>query len=396
MTTIRLSSKVNSIKPSATIAVSTLAKELRAAGRDVIGLGAGEPDFDTPENIKQAAIEAMKRGMTKYTPADGTPELKAAVASKFERENNLTYTPQNIVVSTGAKQCLINTLTALIDEGDEVLIVAPYWVSYPDMTLLSGGKPVILNTSIEQGFKLHPDQLREAITARTRLLMLNSPSNPTGVSYSMQELQDLASVLLEHPDVFVVTDDIYEHILWSGEPFCNIVNACPEMKDRTVVVNGVSKAYAMTGWRIGFAAANEQLTAAMRKIQSQTTSNPNSIAQAAAVEALNGPQDSIQMMAEQFKKRHDFIVASLNEINGMTCLAGDGAFYAFPDCREIISALESVNSDVELSQYILNEAEVAVVPGSAFGGDGYIRLSFATGMETLEQAISRLKNLFGT
>ena len=396
MTTIRLSSKVNSIKPSATIAVSTLAKELRAAGRDVIGLGAGEPDFDTPENIKQAAIEAMNRGMTKYTPADGTPELKAAVASKFERENNLTYTPQNIVVSTGAKQCLINTLTALIDEGDEVLIVAPYWVSYPDMTLLSGGKPVILNTSIEQGFKLHPDQLREAITDRTRLLMLNSPSNPTGVSYSMQELQDLASVLLEHPDVFVVTDDIYEHILWSGEPFCNIVNACPELKDRTVVVNGVSKAYAMTGWRIGFAAANEQLTAAMRKIQSQTTSNPNSIAQAAAVEALNGPQDSIQMMAEQFKKRHDFIVASLNEINGMTCLAGDGAFYAFPDCREMINALESVNSDVELSQYILNEAEVAVVPGSAFGGDGYIRLSFATGMETLEQAISRLKNLFGT
>ena len=396
MTTIRLSSKVNSIKPSATIAVSTLAKELRAAGRDVIGLGAGEPDFDTPENIKQAAIEAMKRGMTKYTPADGTPELKAAVASKFERENNLTYTPQNIIVSTGAKQCLINTLTALIDEGDEVLIVAPYWVSYPDMTLLSGGKPVILNTTIEQGFKLHPDQLREAITARTRLLMLNSPSNPTGVSYSMHELQDLASVLLEHPDVFVVTDDIYEHILWSGEPFCNIVNACPEMKDRTVVVNGVSKAYAMTGWRIGFAAANEQLSAAMRKIQSQTTSNPNSIAQAAAVEALNGPQDSIQMMAEQFKKRHDFIVASLNEINGMTCLAGDGAFYAFPDCRDIINALESVNSDVELSQYILNEAEVAVVPGSAFGGDGYIRLSFATGMETLEQAILRLKNLFGT
>lgn len=396
MTTIRLSSKVNSIKPSATIAVSTLAKELRAAGRDVIGLGAGEPDFDTPENIKQAAIEAMNRGMTKYTPADGTPELKAAVASKFERENNLTYTPQNIIVSTGAKQCLINILTALIDEGDEVLIVAPYWVSYPDMTLLSGGKPVILNTTIEQGFKLHPDQLREAITARTRLLMLNSPSNPTGVSYSMQELQDLASVLLEHPDVFVVTDDIYEHILWSGEPFCNIVNACPELKDRTVVVNGVSKAYAMTGWRIGFAAANEQLTAAMRKIQSQTTSNPNSIAQAAAVEALNGPQDSIQMMAEQFKKRHDFIVASLNEINGMTCLAGDGAFYAFPDCREMINALESVNSDVELSQYILNEAEVAVVPGSAFGGDGYIRLSFATSMETLEQAILRLKKLFGS
>lgn len=395
MSTVRLSSKVNAIKPSATIAVSTLAKELRAAGRDVIGLGAGEPDFDTPENIKQAAIRAMESGMTKYTAADGTPELKSAIVNKFERENDLHYTPQNIVVSTGAKQSLINTLTALIDEGDEVLIVAPYWVSYPDMTLLCGGRPVILNTSIEQGFKLHPDQLREAITERTRLLMINSPSNPTGVSYSIQELQELASVLMEHPDVFVATDDIYEHILWSGEPFCNIVNACPELKGRTIVVNGVSKAYAMTGWRIGFAAANEQLTAAMRKIQSQTTSNPNSIAQAAAVEALNGPQDSIGLMTEQFKRRHDYLVASLNEINGMTCLAGDGAFYAFPDCRPVIDSLDSINSDVELSQYILNEAEVAVVPGSAFGGNGYIRLSFATGMETLEQAVTRLKDLFG-
>ena len=392
----RLSSRVNAIKPSATIAVSTLARELRASGRDVIGLGAGEPDFDTPENIKQAAIQAMNKGMTKYTPADGTPELKSAIVDKFQRENNLSYTPQNIVVSTGAKQSLVNSLTALIDEGDEVLIVAPYWVSYPDMTLLCGGKPVILNTSIEQGFKLHPEQLREAINNRTRMLILNSPSNPTGVSYTEKELRNLAEVLLEHSDIHVVTDDIYEHILWSGEPFCNIVNACPELKDRTIVVNGVSKAYAMTGWRIGFAAASEQLSAAMRKIQSQTTSNPNSIAQAAAVEALNGPQESIKMMNEHFKSRHDFIVASLNEIKGMHCLAGDGAFYAFPDCREIIESTDGISTDVELSQYILNEGEVAVVPGSAFGGNGYIRLSFATGMDTLQEAMRRLKSLFGT
>ena len=395
MTNIPLSNRVNSIKPSATIAVSTLARELRAAGRDVIGLGAGEPDFATPENIQQAAIEAMRNGMTKYTPADGIPELKSAIVDKFERENQLTYTPANIIVSNGAKQCIINLLIALLNENDEVVIVAPYWVSYTDMTVLSGGKPVVVNTTIEQGFKLQPQQLRETITSHTKLLMLNSPNNPTGIAYTRQDLEELAEVLLENPHVYVVTDDIYEHILWSGEPFCNIVNACPDLKDRTVVVNGVSKAYAMTGWRIGFAASPEPITAAMRKIQSQTTSNPNSIAQAAAVEALNGPQDTIQYMAEQFKSRHDFVISSLNQVNGMNCLAGDGAFYAFPDCREIIDSLDGIDSDLALSEYILNEAEVAIVPGSAFGGAGHIRLSFATDMETLQQAMARLHDLFG-
>ncbi len=394
MSSIELSDRVNSIKPSATIAVSTLARELRDAGRDVIGLGAGEPDFDTPDNIKQAAVEAISKGMTKYTPADGTPALKQAVVDKFERENQLHYTPANIVVSTGAKQSIINSLTALLNEGDEVVIVAPYWVSYTDMTVLSGGKPVVVNADIDQGFKLQPDQLRDAITPRTKLLMLNSPSNPTGVAYTQQDLAGLAEVLLQHPHVHVLTDDIYEHIQWTGKAFCNIVNACPELQERTIVINGVSKAYAMTGWRIGFAATSETLSAAMRKIQSQTTSNPNSIAQAAAVEALNGPQDAIKTMVEHFKQRHDFIVSSLNQIEGMNCLPGDGAFYAFPDCRELIRGLDGVENDVELSQYILNEGEVAVVPGSAFGGDGYIRLSFATGMETIEEAMRRLQNLF--
>ena len=317
------------------------------------------------------------------------------IVDKFERENQLTYTSANIVVSNGAKQSIINLLTALLNENDEVIIVAPYWVSYTDMTVLSGGKPVVVNTTIEQGFKLQPEQLREAITSHTKLLMLNSPNNPTGMAYTRQDLEELAEILLENPHVYVVTDDIYEHILWSGEPFCNIVNACLDLKDRTVVVNGVSKAYAMTGWRIGFAASPEPLTAAMRKIQSQTTSNPNSIAQAAAVEALNGPQNSIQYMTEQFKKRHDFVISSLNQVNGMNCLAGDGAFYAFPDCREIIDSLDGIDSDAALSEYILNEAEVAVVPGSAFGGAGHIRLSFATDMETLQQAMARLHNLFG-
>ena len=390
----KLSDRVNSIKTSATIAVSTLAKELRAAGRDVIGLGAGEPDFDTPDHIQEAAIAAMKGGMTKYTAADGTPEVKNAIVRKFDRENALTYTANNIVVSTGAKQAIFNMLTALLDDGDEVIVVAPYWVSYTDMAILCGGKPVVVNTGIEQSFKLKPEQLRTAITDRTKLLMLNSPNNPTGIAYTIEELAELGKVLQEHPDIFIVTDDIYEHIRWTGKPFCNIVNACSDLQERTIVINGVSKAYAMTGWRIGFSASNEVLAGAMRKIQSQTTSNPNSIAQAATVAALDGPQDTIQAMTVEFQNRHDFVVSQLNSIDGVHCLAADGAFYAFADFRGIINAMDSVEDDVALSQYILNEAEVAAVPGSAFGGDGHIRFSYATDMSTLEEAMGRVQKLF--
>ncbi len=388
-----LSNRVNSIKTSATIAVSTLAKELRAAGRDVIGLGAGEPDFDTPDHIKNAAIAAMQSGKTKYTPADGTPEIKSAIVNKFANDNNLHYEPKNIVVSTGAKQVIYNLLTAILNDDDEVVIVAPYWVSYPDMTILCGGKPVIVETDINQHFKLQPEQLKSAITSRTKLLMLNSPNNPTGIAYTKEELKAIGAVLLEYPHVIVLTDDIYEHIQWTGKPFCNIVNACPDLKNRTVVINGVSKAYAMTGWRIGYSGSNEVLAGSMRKIQSQTTSNPNSIAQAAAAEALNGPQDIIQSMTTEFKKRHDFVVSELNSIDGVKCLEGDGAFYAFADFRKVINKLDSIEDDVSLSQYILNEAEVAAVPGSAFGGAGHLRFSYATDMSTLEEAMRRMKQL---
>lgn len=393
MSDMELSARANSIKPSATIAVSTLARELRANGRDVIGLGAGEPDFDTPEHIQEAAIQAMRDGMTKYTPADGVIELKQAICDKLERENELRYAPSQIVVSNGAKQCIYNLLAATIDPGDEVIIPAPYWVSYPDMTLLCDGTPVFVNAGIDQTFKVTPAQLESAITPRTRLVMINSPGNPTGVAYSKEELAALAEVLLAHPRVLVMTDDIYEHIRWTGQPFCNIVNACPDLQDRTIIVNGVSKAYAMTGWRIGYSASHESLTAAMRKIQSQTTSNPNSIAQAASIAALNGAQDSLTEMVSHFKRRHDFVVEQLNAIDGVNCLAADGAFYAFPDFREIIRELDDVDSDTELAQYILNEAEVAAVPGSAFGGAGYLRFSYATDMNTLEAAMRRLRGL---
>ncbi len=384
-----LSEKVNRIKPSATLAMANRAAELKAAGQDVIDLSVGEPDFDTPAFIKQAAIDALNAGFTKYTAVDGIPALKQAIIKKFARENQLNYQAQQIIVSAGAKQALFNLFAALLNPGDEVIIPAPYWVSYPDMVLLTDGTPVSIPTTLEQRFKISAAQLERAITAKTRLLILNSPSNPSGMAYSRQELAELGVVLLKHPQITIVTDDIYEHILWTEQPFVNIVNACPELYDRTVVVNGVSKSYAMTGWRIGYAAGPAALIAGMKKIQSQSTSNPNSIAQAAAVAALNGEQSFIQTMCLEFKRRHDFLLEKINQIPGLICEPADGAFYAFVSAQQWLSQHE-IKTDLALSEFLLKEAKVAVVPGSAFGCDGHLRLSYATNIALLEQAVERI------
>ncbi len=391
LTEITLSERARAIKPSPTIAVTNRARELRAAGRDVIGLGAGEPDFDTPEHIKAAALAAIEEGFTKYTAADGTPELKQAVATKFERDNDLAYTAEQIVVSVGAKHSIFNLLMALLNKRDEVIVPAPYWVSYPDMVKLVGAEPVIVGARIQQGFKITPEQLERAITPRTRLLLLNSPCNPSGAVYARAELEALGEVLRRHGDVLVATDDIYEHILWSGEPFCNIVNACPDLYERTVVINGVSKAYAMTGWRIGYAAGPAPVMAAMRK--SQSTSNPTSISQVAATVALAGDQDCMRPMVAAFKERHDRVVARLNEIDGVRCLDSRGTFYAFPDCSGVIARLDDITDDIGLAEYLLEAAEVALVPGSAFGAEGHLRLSYATDMDTLDRALDRIQRL---
>jgi aspartate aminotransferase len=384
-----------SVKPSATLAITARAKELKAQGKDIIGLGAGEPDFDTPEHIKQAAIEAIHAGFTKYTAVDGTSSLKQAIIDKFQRDNGLHYQPNQVLVSCGGKQSFFNLAQALINPGDEVIIPAPYWVSYPDMVLLAEGKPVIVQAGLEQGFKITPAQLQGAITAKTRLVVLNSPSNPTGVAYTRAELLALGEVLLQYPDILIASDDMYEHILWADEPFSNIVTACPALYDRTVVMNGVSKAYSMTGWRIGYAAGPEWLLKAMKKVQSQSTSNPTSISQVAAEAALNGDQVCIAEMLGHFKARHDYVVAELNKIKGVNCLPSQGAFYSFPDMREAIAALDGINDDLELADYLLNEAGVALVPGSAFGQPGYMRLSFATSMENLSEALKRIGNRLG-
>jgi aspartate aminotransferase len=392
---IQLSQRVQSIKPSPTLAVTARAKELKAQGKDIIGLGAGEPDFDTPEHIKQAAIEAIHQGFTKYTAVDGTPELKRAIIGKFERDNDLRYTPEQVLVSCGGKQSFYNMAQALLDPGDEAVITAPYWVSYPDMVLLAGGEPVIVRAGLEQNFKMTPAQLEAAITEKTRLVVLNSPSNPTGVTYTLEEFRALGEVLRRHPQIVIASDDMYEHILWSEEPFCNIVNACPDLYDRTVVMNGVSKAYSMTGWRIGYAAGPQRLLQAMKKIQSQSTSNPTSISQVAAQAALEGDQACIGEMLKAFKARHDFVVERLNGIRGVECLPSQGAFYSFPDMSGAIEAIGGVSDDVELAEYLLNEAGVAMVPGSAFGLPGYMRLSFATSMENLRNALDRVGRLLG-
>lgn len=392
---VQLSNRVNSIKPSPTLAVTNRAAELRAAGKNIIGLGAGEPDFDTPAHIKDAAIEAINNGFTKYTAVDGTPELKKAIIAKFKRDNGLEYAANQILVSSGGKQSFFNLSLALINPGDEVVIPAPYWVSYPDMVKVAGGVPVIITTTQSQGFKITPEQLDDAITDKTRLVVLNSPSNPTGAAYTLEELQALGEVLKRYPNVLIATDDMYEHIRFTGKPFCNILNATPELYDQTIVLNGVSKAYAMTGWRIGYAAGPAKLIGAMKKVQSQSTSNPNSVAQVAATEALNGPQDCIDEMVKAFSERHEYVVSTLNAIDGVDCLRAAGTFYAFPSFHAIIERDERFNSDVELAEFLLNEAGVALVPGSAFGAPGNLRLSFATSLDVLKDALARITKALG-
>jgi len=386
---IQLAERIGRVKPSATLAVTALAAQLKAEGRDIIGLGAGQPDFDTPEHIKQAAIAAILRGETGYTAVEGTPALKQAVADKFRRENALEYQTSQVLVSSGGKQSFYNLCQALLNPGDEVIIPAPYWVSYPDMVLLADGRPVIVPATQEDHFKLTPEVLEQAITPKTRLFVLNSPSNPTGVAYDEEELDQLGQVLARYPDVLVATDDMYEHILFSGRKFVNILNTCPQLYERTIVLNGVSKAYAMTGWRIGYAAGPDRLIQAMKKVQSQCTSNPCSISQAAAVEALNGDQSCIRTMRDAFEERHDFVYATLNQIDGVRCLASDGTFYSFPNVQGMIDRL-GLEDDVELSSYLIDKVGVALVPGSAFGLEGHIRLSFATSLEVLEKALDRI------
>ena len=390
---ITLSQRVQRIKPSPTLAVTSRAAALRAAGQAIIGLGAGEPDFDTPEHIKLAAKEAINSGKTKYTAVDGTAELKNAIINKLKRDNQLNYQADQILVSCGGKQSFFNLAQALLDDGDEVIIPAPYWVSYPDMSLLAGGVPVIIQGNQDQAFKITPEQLEAAITEKTKLVVINSPSNPSGKAYTRAELAALGNVLLKHPNILIATDDMYEHILWSDEPFSNIVMTCPELYKQTIVLNGVSKAYSMTGWRIGYAAGPAELIKAMKKIQSQSTSNPTSISQYAAQAALEGDQSCIGEMLVAFKERHDYVVERLNEIEGISCIASDGTFYCFPDFNAILDRMDEIDNDVDLAEYILEKAGVALVPGSAFGLDGHMRISIATSMENLVNAIDRIAKL---
>jgi aspartate aminotransferase len=386
-----VSNNLKRIKPSPTIAVTAKAREMRAAGKDVIGLGAGEPDFDTPDNVKEAAIEAIKKGDTKYTAVDGTPELKKAIVEKFKRENNLSYSTDQITVGTGGKQVIYNTFMATLNKGDEVIIPAPFWVSYPDMVLLAGGTPKIVKCDESDGFKLSARKLKKAITKKTKWLILNSPSNPTGAGYTKDEIEELSKILVKNKKIFILSDDIYEHIRYDNFNFFTIAQIS-KLKDRTLTMNGVSKSYAMTGWRIGYAAGPKEIITAIRKIQSQSTSNPSSISQAAAVEALNGQQNFIKERAEAFRERRDFVVNSLNEINGINCLTPNGAFYVFPSCKGLLNKKTKLKTDTEFVQKLLEKSMVAVVQGSAFGLSGYFRISYATSMENLEKAISRIKN----
>lgn len=391
---MKLASRVAKVKPSETLAITAKANALRAQGRDVIGFGAGEPDFDTPDHIKKAAIAAIEAGFTKYTPVGGTDELKDAIINKLKADNHLEYKRSQIVVSCGAKHTLYNLAQALFEEGDEVIIPAPYWVSYPDIVVLAGGTPVILDTLEKDGFKMKPEQLKSAITGRTKAVILNGPSNPTGAAYSPDDLKALAAVLAD-TDLFIISDDIYEKILYADFSFANMATVDQRLKDRTIVVNGVSKAYAMTGWRIGYAAGPEEIIGAISKIQSQNTSNPTSISQKASVAALNGDQSVVSMMVGEFKKRRDYIVAALNDIPGIRCLMPEGAFYVFPNVSGIYGrshAGKQITNSTEFIEYLLDEANVATVPGAAFGSDAHIRLSYATSLKNIEEGVKRIKN----
>ena len=390
-----ISDSLKRIKPSPTIAVTTKARELKAAGKDVIGLGAGEPDFDTPDNIKEVAIKAIKEGDTKYTAVDGTSALKKAIAEKFKRENNLDYSIDQITVGAGGKHVIYNVMMATLNKGDEVIILAPYWVSYPDIVLLAGAKPVIIECSEDQGFKLNPKDLENSITNKTKWLILNSPSNPTGASYSENEIKKLAEVLKKNSHVHILSDDIYEHISYEGFKFFTIAQI-PELKERVLTMNGVSKSYAMTGWRIGYAAGSKEIIKAIAKIQSQSTSNPSSVSQAAAVEALNGTQNFISERSKAFQERRDFVVSELNKIDGINCLKPEGAFYVFPSCKDLLGKKDSkgnvIKTDTDFVQSLLENAGIAVVQGSAFGLDGFFRVSYATSMEKLKVAMDRIKS----
>ena len=386
-----VSNSLKRIKPSPTMAVTSKAREMRAAGRDVIGLGAGEPDFDTPDNIKEAAIEAIKRGDTKYTAVDGTIDLKKAIQAKFSRENGLSYELDQITVGTGGKQVLYNAFMATVNKGDEVIIPAPYWVSYPDIILLAGGKPKIVKCDEKDNFKLTPKKLEKAISKKTKWIILNSPSNPTGSAYTKKEIEELSKILLKYKKIYILSDDIYEHITYDNFNFFTIAQI-KTLKDRTLTMNGVSKSYSMTGWRIGYAAGPKEIIKAIAKIQSQSTSNPTSISQAAAVEALNGTQDFIQERANSFRERRDFVVNSLNNMNGISCLRPEGAFYVFPSCKKLLGKKKKLKTDKDFVEKLLEKSEVAVVQGSAFGLDGYFRISYATSMENLRKAMERIKS----
>ena len=393
---ITLSSAVQRIKESPTLAVTAKASLLKSQGIDIIGLAAGEPDFDTPEFIKQGAIQAINDGKTKYTPVGGIPSLKNAIVDKFKNDNGLDYKAEEIVVGVGGKQCIFNLCLSVLDAGDEVVIPAPYWVSYEDIAVLTGAEAKIISTTIEDNFKITAEQLDTALTEKTKLVFLNSPSNPTGSVYTKEELVQLATVLHKYPNVIIASDDIYEHINLNDQDFNNIVMVDPSLKDRSVILNGVSKAYSMTGWRIGYAAGSTKIIKAMTKLQSQSTSNPSSISQAAAETALRGNNECIAEMVKEFKLRHTYVVENINSINGLSCIPAEGAFYAFPYAQDAIDRLFkanviSKNNDIRLCEYLLDKANVAVVPGSAFGAEGYFRLSFATSMENLVEAISRIK-----